>query len=156
MSNTSLPIVHVGIPSVLLNHVRALKLTMSHEHNVTEDNVHKFDIFQLNASSNCIDDIINAALDVLNLGRKSIYLFVTDNESLDLLRILHKRGIIKLEVTYYDISKCTLNLDTVEQAYAEGKKVLVDAKGQLAGWHDSVLDVVFELFDSLLDEGECK
>ena len=149
MTNTSLPMVHVGIPSVLRNHVRALKFTMSHEHSTTEDNVHKFDISQLNASSNRIDDVINAASDVLNIGRKPLYLFITDNESLDLLRILHKRSIINLEVTYYDTSECTLKVGTGEQSYAEGKKVSVDTNGQLAGWHASVLDVIFELFDHI-------
>lgn len=150
MSNTS-PMVHVGIPSVLRNHVRALKLTMSHEHSTTEDNVHKFDISQLNASSNRIDDIINAASDVLNIGRKPLYLFITNNESLNLLRILHKQGRIALEVTFYDIAACDRTLPVTDTPPAIGKKVDIVPNGRLSAWHPSVLDTLGELLDQLLD-----
>ena len=149
MSNT-LPMVHVGIPSVLRNHVRALKLTMSHEHGTTEDNVHKFDISQINAGSNNLDGIIKGALAVLTLGRKPIYLFVADSESLDLLRVLHKLCRIKLNVTFYDVSKCTLKLDTGEQSYAEGKTVEVASNGKLSDWPSSVLDLSGGLLMKLL------
>ena len=152
MTATALKTVRVGIPNIFnYRYMSEMRKGMAHDNNVRWDSIFKFHISELDSDSNSIEGLEKAAYKRLCKSGDLYHFIVVDNESLNLLRILHKHGRIALEVTFYDIAACDRNLPVTDTPPAIGKKVDIAPNGRLSAWPPSVLDALDELLDQVLD-----
>ena len=152
MTSTTLKTVRVGIPNIFnYRYMLEMRKCMSHDNNVRWDSIFKFELSSLDSDSNTSEGLEKAAYKGLCKSGDLYHFIVVDNESLNLLRILHKQGRIALEVTFYDIAACDRTLPVTDTPPAIGKKVDIAPNGRLSDWHPSVLDVLDDLLDKVLD-----
>ena len=150
MTSTTLKTVRVGIPNIFnYRYMTEMRKCMAHDNNVRWDSIFKFEISSLDSNSNTIEGLETAVYKILCKSGDLYHFVVVDNESLNLLRILHKHGRISLEVTFYDIASCDRTLPVTDTPPAIGKKVNIEPNGWLSSWPHSVLDILDELLDNI-------
>ena len=152
MSNIPLTLVHVGIPNMFNSrYVREMRKCMAHEHKVRWDGITVFNIAALDSELTTVEGLADATCKRFDASVRSHHFIVSDNESFNLLRLLHKQGRIALDVTFYDIAACDRTLPVSDTPPATGKKVPLSANGKLSYWPTSVLDLSGDLLDALID-----
>lgn len=152
MSNIPLTLVHVGIPNMLnYRYVMEMRYAFAQDKNVRWDSITVFDMTSLDSEYTTVDGLANAACERFGTSCRVHNFIVSDNDSLNLLRLLHKQGRITLEVTFYDIAACDRTLPVSDTPPATGEKVAVAANGKLSHWPASVLDLSGDLLDALID-----
>ena len=151
MTGTPLPMIHVGIPNMInYRYVMEMRKCMAHDKNVRWDSITVFDMTSLDSEYTTVDGLANAACERFGTSGRVHNFIVLDNDSLNLLRLLHKQGRITLEVTFYDIAACDRTLPAYDTPPATGEKVAVAANGKLSHWPASVLDLSGDLLMRLM------